>query len=50
MATESEWIVSVDDHLLEPPNLWVDRLPRKYSRYRASSRNEWRPRGLGVRG
>jgi predicted TIM-barrel fold metal-dependent hydrolase len=23
-------IVSVDDHVVEPPNVWVDRLPRKY--------------------
>src|SRR5947209_5066546 len=24
------WIVSVDDHVIEPPNVWVDRLPKKY--------------------
>ncbi|HEY8527575.1 MAG TPA: amidohydrolase family protein [Acidimicrobiales bacterium] len=24
-----DWLVSVDDHVLEPPNLWVDRVPRK---------------------
>ena len=23
-------IISVDDHVLEPPNLWLDRLPAKY--------------------
>ena len=23
-------IISVDDHVLEPPNVWVDRLPAKY--------------------
>ncbi len=23
-------IVSVDDHVIEPPNLWVDRLPRRF--------------------
>jgi predicted TIM-barrel fold metal-dependent hydrolase len=23
------WLVSVDDHVLEPPNLWVDRVPAK---------------------
>ncbi len=23
-------IISVDDHVLEPPNVWVDRLPSKY--------------------
>jgi predicted TIM-barrel fold metal-dependent hydrolase len=26
----SEWIVSVDDHVIEPPNVWIDRLPAKY--------------------
>jgi predicted TIM-barrel fold metal-dependent hydrolase len=26
----SEWIVSVDDHVIEPPNVWIDRLPSKY--------------------
>jgi predicted TIM-barrel fold metal-dependent hydrolase len=25
-----DWIVSVDDHVIEPPNVWVDRLPSKY--------------------
>ena len=24
------WIVSVDDHVIEPPNVWLDRLPAKY--------------------
>ena len=24
------WIVSVDDHVIEPPSLWVSRLPAKY--------------------
>ena len=24
------WIVSVDDHIIEPPNVWQDRLPAKY--------------------
>lgn len=24
------WISSVDDHIIEPPNVWVDRLPKKY--------------------
>jgi predicted TIM-barrel fold metal-dependent hydrolase len=27
--SESEWIVSVDDHVIEPPNLWVDRVPHR---------------------
>jgi predicted TIM-barrel fold metal-dependent hydrolase len=24
------WITSVDDHVIEPPNVWLDRLPKKY--------------------
>ena len=24
------WITSVDDHIVEPPTLWTDRLPAKY--------------------
>ena len=24
------WIISTDDHLIEPPNLWVDRVPARY--------------------
>ena len=23
-------IISVDDHVVEPPDLWVERLPAKY--------------------
>ena len=25
-----EWLVSVDDHVIEPPGVWLDRLPAKY--------------------
>ena len=25
-----DWLVSVDDHLYEPPNLWQDRVPARY--------------------
>ena len=25
-----DWIVSVDDHVIEPPHVWIDRLPKKY--------------------
>lgn len=25
-----DWLVSVDDHVIEPPNVWLDRLPAKY--------------------
>jgi len=24
-----DWLISVDDHVLEPPSLWVDRVPAK---------------------
>ena len=27
---EFPWIISVDDHVVEPPNVWQDRLPAKY--------------------
>jgi len=27
---EIPWIVSTDDHVVEPPNVWTDRLPAKY--------------------
>lgn len=31
MATDVDldWLISVDDHILEPPNLWVDRVAAK---------------------
>jgi len=29
-APELDWLVSVDDHVIEPPNVWVDRLPSRY--------------------
>lgn len=25
-----DWMISVDDHILEPPNVWQDRVPKKY--------------------
>jgi predicted TIM-barrel fold metal-dependent hydrolase len=25
-----DWIVSVDDHVIEPPTVWLDRVPEKY--------------------
>src|SRR5579862_4331603 len=25
-----DWVVSVDDHVIEPPGLWEERLPKKY--------------------
>jgi predicted TIM-barrel fold metal-dependent hydrolase len=24
------WLISVDDHVIEPPNVWADRLPARY--------------------
>src|SRR5258705_10260639 len=30
MVSELPRIISVDDHIVEPPNLWQDRLPAKY--------------------
>jgi predicted TIM-barrel fold metal-dependent hydrolase len=25
-----DWMISVDDHVIEPPNVWQDRVPAKY--------------------
>ena len=25
-----DWLVSVDDHVVEPPNVWLDRVPARY--------------------
>ena len=30
MSRQLDWIISVDDHILEPPDLWQKRLPKKY--------------------
>ena len=27
---ELPWIVSVDDHVIEPPTLWTSRLPARF--------------------
>src|SRR5882757_1307349 len=27
---EIPWFISVDDHVLEPPDVWTSRLPSKY--------------------
>jgi predicted TIM-barrel fold metal-dependent hydrolase len=29
-ALDDLWMISVDDHLIEPPSVWVDRLPAKF--------------------
>ncbi len=34
----SEWLISVDDHVLEPGHVWQDRLPAKYPRGGAAAR------------
>ena len=28
--TDIPWIVSLDDHVVEPPDVWTSRLPAKY--------------------
>ena len=28
-AVNLDWLISVDDHILEPPNLWTDRVAAK---------------------
>src|SRR5262245_64700448 len=25
-----DWLISVDDHVIEPPHVWLDRLPSRY--------------------
>src|SRR4051794_4118319 len=39
-------LLSTDDHLIEPPNLWTDRLPSKYRE--AGPRSVEQPRGGGA--
>ena len=34
-APELDWLVSVDDHVIEPPNVWVDRAAGQVPRRRA---------------
>jgi predicted TIM-barrel fold metal-dependent hydrolase len=29
-APSLDWLISVDDHVLEPPNVWQDRVPARY--------------------
>ena len=38
MAEPLPLIISVDDHVVEPPNVWQDRLPAKYARRRSPGR------------
>src|SRR5947208_2086593 len=30
MHEAEQWVISVDDHVIEPPDLWTSRLPAKY--------------------
>ncbi|MSW30274.1 MAG: amidohydrolase, partial [Actinobacteria bacterium] len=30
LVPPSEWMISVDDHVIEPPRVWLDRLATKY--------------------
>jgi predicted TIM-barrel fold metal-dependent hydrolase len=30
MRQETDWLISVDDHVIEPPGVWQDRVPRRY--------------------
>ncbi|HEX3564751.1 MAG TPA: amidohydrolase, partial [Acidimicrobiales bacterium] len=30
MTDVFDWMISVDDHVIEPPHVWQDRLPAKY--------------------
>jgi predicted TIM-barrel fold metal-dependent hydrolase len=30
VSVNLDWLVSVDDHVLEPPDVWLSRLPAKY--------------------
>ena len=29
-AKRLDWLISCDDHIMEPPRLWLDRMPAKY--------------------
>jgi predicted TIM-barrel fold metal-dependent hydrolase len=29
-SVKRNWMISVDDHVLEPPGVWQDRIPKKY--------------------
>ena len=50
-AYDLNWITSVDDHIIEPPNVWQDRLPAKYKDDGAPRHHRRRRhRGLGLRG
>ena len=31
-SPELNWLISVDDHVIEPPDLWTTRLPKRAAR------------------
>ena len=43
-------LFSADDHIIEPPGVWQDRVPARYRDVAAPRRRRGRPRVLGVRG
>ena len=44
---EHHQIISVDDHLIEHPRVWQDRLPEKYPRVRPTDRGGRRQPSVG---
>ena len=30
-SPDLDWLVSVDDHVIEPPNVWLDRLSDEFA-------------------
>ena len=30
LVPPGDWLISVDDHVIEPPHVWLDRLASKY--------------------
>ena len=49
-ALNTDWLVSVDDHAIEPPNVWLDRLPAKYHDVAPRMVDDRERRGLALRG
>ena len=47
-ARNLDWLISVDDHILEPPNLWIDRVRGQGPRPRAAHGGRRRRRGYWV--
>ena len=49
-AGSTNWLISVDDHVVEPPNVWVDRLPQKYQTPLRDMTKREQPGFLGTSG